>query len=672
MYDQLAMGTQDLSIKEASSPSQDGNGAEVSPHFYPFGTAADIPKPGRQNAIDAAVHALEGFGVPTHVATAIAWTVCDPRDIVKKIKFPNTTRVSDATLIVIDTFVWTWQVAAYLANPRANTTRPYPVSGGGNSLLPAPFAEVGVDYAELIIAAESATQVLNTMEHNSSAVLSENRYTDEIGDEGIRAQLQLVPLTVNHDDGTPSVTMLTSIDGSSRVSSAQKNLNAAPGESIYPNAVSPEMAANQGRELLERCLRDPKANLAMLRSMTAPAQIVIGIKHDPGASPDADLTSAVRSVLGDIHISGPTPWSLRGELSVQGDSVVEALRNAECIDDTTAAWLEGTLSKDAVTEAGLSDDPTVRFATIVAMLLDSRNNQTVRAGLRAVMGTGKYVTSARINEVIGELALRSLPSVTEEEFKSMLGIITKIIPSSKALLPTEWAPTGRNAFEVLADAVATPATRDVIYALAELYIRGAFALIKERILLRGSRGGMITFRNSTIEPAAFMRSLIKTTHGQFQLAQAIDDVSMNRPVRFIDEDGDLVTRPNGRHLELSREDLYAMVPDIECIDEDVESPKDDMSGLDGLDRYNKSIKLVKQAAHDLDVLTEGMDGIIDYDGSNMAEKHGMEEDDVDMVRKAIGQADKRIVLLESYGAKARAERDARRAHQRAEDQDDEE
>lgn len=198
---------------------------------------------GARAGADAAFHALaqavhraaerlqDQFSLSRVAAEAFAGAVVDPAEIRKAADNPERLYVPGGALLGLRTRVWTRRVLPDPRNPRIGPARRHPAAVQPGSTEDARFRPVPDPVADPEDRPELHLQV-DSREHLSWAsaiakkyILKDNDWRLSIRNQGIMTEVWLSAMTLVHGDGTSSVTVPVTSEGSSRVTACHDILS---------------------------------------------------------------------------------------------------------------------------------------------------------------------------------------------------------------------------------------------------------------------------------------------------------------------------------------------------------------------------------------------------------------------------------------------------------------
>jgi hypothetical protein len=163
------------------------------------------------------------FNMSEDAALAFALAAVDPSTVRRVVETPERLPVPGGVILAVRAEVWARCIIPDPRNPRIGPARRHPASnlvGRDESTRFRPLAEPAA-------AAEGRpelTQRIQNLEHLAWAakqahdyVIDNNDWRDSIRNQGVMTEVWLAATTFEHDDGTPSVTIPVTAEGSSRV-----------------------------------------------------------------------------------------------------------------------------------------------------------------------------------------------------------------------------------------------------------------------------------------------------------------------------------------------------------------------------------------------------------------------------------------------------------------------
>jgi hypothetical protein len=256
----------------------------------------------------------------------------------------------------------------------------------------------------------------------------------------------------------------------------------------------------------------------------------------------------VKSMVALRHVDPPKAWGEGPENESLADEVLDELYRQNLISDTKRAYFAGSSTRSEAEAAHLSPDPAVRAAQIAALFMQ-RTSEVERAIRVAVtsQSTRKKLTTRLMSELATALILRAC-----SDAPAKMDQVRRYLKYGfgKAAHAEPWSGTDRSTDQLVA-----AATEEVRQAFAnpqpggptgpssmELAVRAAYPLIVSGRLNadRGTHSGQPDRRT----PGELLDTMRQSVQGVAQLAQALRDYSANRPIRAVDENGEIKNFPD--------------------------------------------------------------------------------------------------------------------------------
>ena len=172
-------------------------------------------------------------------------------------------------------------------------------------------------------------------------ILKDNDWRLSIRNQGVMTEVWLSAVTLVHGDGTGSVTVPVTSEGSSRTRRMPRHprhpLGGRPLCPRRPRAAFDRPIAQRGGD------QRPTAEQAeALRCETIPALLLVGFEPHPGST--ATFATAVRSLVALRHVEPPKPWNEAAKMGSIADAVLEALTDQGLLRPEEELWLLGALT----------------------------------------------------------------------------------------------------------------------------------------------------------------------------------------------------------------------------------------------------------------------------------------------------------------------------------------
>jgi hypothetical protein len=595
----------------------------------------------------------ETFHLSPETATAIANAVVDPSEVRKKIGEPLEPKVEEisvpgGTLLGLRTNVWARRIIPDPRNPRILPARrhPFAVDPGTGSEdskfrpIPEPKslnAERPED-AELCVDIESPHQLTWASQQAAKYVLADNDWRTSIASQGVMEAVWLVSTTYNHADGSNPVTVLTTAEGSSRTTAVHSLLKVRTADVPYEE----QEVKLRGifRKLNDRLDAGPSGDEQIaLRCERIPALILVGFRKHPSGT--TGFATAVKSLVALRHVDPPKPWGEGPENEALADEVLDELYRQGLISATKRDYFAGSCTRSEARAAHLSDDPAVRAAQIANLFMakDAQVEQAIRIAVTS-QSTRKRITPKLANELATALILRAHadePAKTDQVRRYLKHAF------GKAAHYSSWEGTDRPT-EQLADeamkevhqAIAGPAGSEPGSASLELAVRSAYPLIVSGRLNadRGTHAGQPDRRT----PGEVLDAMRQIPQGILQLAQALKDFSASRPIRAVDE--------NGEVMQLSDGAGDRIINDFFLRDEfpPAGKAKSTRPGDTPHDHYINRVNDLSRAMEQLNAAFLAVSAVVADDGRPLVETSGVDRKLCNIWREELGRIDEELVM----------------------------
>lgn len=499
-----------------------------------------FPAVGRLAEVLANEHAL-----PEPAAGAIAVATTDAAAFRRSLQAPLPVYVPGGTLHIVPTRVWAPAVIPHVANTRISPWLNFPISGAQGRVplaRPEPHPQGASTLMLEVANAEEFVAMLAEVEHR---VEMENRLDDDIAAEGIREAITLVAMTVRHSDGEPDVTVMTAVDGSSRVAAAHRNLSIAPDTAVYRYSKSSKLLRGRiGRTLAiaERDILGDDAEVTELNSLTMPAMVIVGYTpHDE--SPGNNIARAVEARVGNIHVNPPKPWTESARVDAQLNAVLDRL---ELETDWASEWIPyyaGTLSLEAAAECGLSPHADIRAADFLMEIHNSTWTRAIHDALRAV--STRQPTYRDRAAVAAEATLRSFRNLVRGPEADSARNLLRHLYVMEEFRSKEWSVNDKRSLDDLLD----DALREVEHGATgpagrELLAYATFWLARYALVRRTTRGGDTDRTDITM----VLRRMVRTEWGVRVLHRMVKDGRRATVPRRVDAAGTLQKDARGEYL----------------------------------------------------------------------------------------------------------------------------
>jgi hypothetical protein len=497
---------------------------------------------------------IDLFNMSEEAAQALALAVVDPSAARRAAENPERLSVPGGVILAVRAEVWSRYVIPDPRNPRIGPARRHPAStlvGRSESTrlrpLPEPKA-AGDGRAELVQEVQGQEHLAWAAQQARDFVISNNDWRDSIKNQGVMTEVWLTATTFQHIDGSPSVTVPVTAEGSSRVTCVHDLLGLRSADVPYDRderkfrahvrKLNEEIAAADAPDQVE-----PHVAI-MVRCEKIPALLLVGFESHGGIA--ADFGVAVKSLVALRHVDYPRPWGEATENEALADAIIDELERRGLITPAKADWLAGALTPEEAGTAGFIGDPTIRAATIVQLFTD--HNPHIHEAVRVAItsqSTRKRTSPKLLFELATSLVLRSVP---EEDTRRRERIRRYLKESfTNELAKDQWEATFRSPEELSAAALTETESGNPGPATRELAARSAYPLVVNGQLLdRGPRDEKQPVDRR--KPGEVINRMRATPQGVYQLRQALTDVRDGRRIRMVDASGNVERNADGRDI----------------------------------------------------------------------------------------------------------------------------
>jgi hypothetical protein len=610
-------------------------------YLFPSAESSQLTLP-KMASVTKLADAFVRNGLPRHVAESVARSVSDPAAVRNRLSAVNTVRVPGATLLTVETLVFAPAVLPYPANPRAAGEWRFPAAGDESRR---PLCEIGASRGsavpELLVAADSPEHVTESLSRNAAALRSMNNYRESIALQGVLRPIVAVPLTVSHKDGTRAVTVLTAVDGSSRVTACHDLLGLEPQQPLYALGADVKRLRREVEKHTKLAGTDPTPQqLAALRALAIPATIVVGFRP---AHPRVDFATAMRSLLGLIHVDPPRPWGAEGTLDTRADSVVATLVDDGFLSEEKARWLSGMLSPKEAAAAGFPAQPDERFATIVLTLLAPDLKRAVNRGFHRLTISSTAVSQNERLAVAVELGLRPVRHrINGDLLSTARSALNKALEQEGVVVQFKkqqrqkddiWSVTQRAPDELLDAAIAELRSGSGRASRFELAILGVWWLTLQGILNRTRR-----FANDPRDANTLLRGMMSSEHGLRILHRAVVDGRAGLPVAVVGADGEVERSTSGSTRTLDEERLRAIVVTVDEVNTEIEAVIERTQQVQPpAERLRSASRRIVSQVEELRADVALLGEILDQDNKPIVDRYGIEPELVDQMKTHLEQ-----------------------------------
>lgn len=596
----------------------------------------------------------DAFHLSASAATATANAVVNPSSVRRSIGEPSDPEVEHiavpgGTLSGIRTSVWARRIFPDPRNPRTLPSRKHPFavdpgSAGEESKfrpIPEPRSPNPADptAAELVVEIESRHHLNWASQHAAAYVLAENDWRPSIASQGVMEAVWLVPTTYQPQDGSDAVTVLCTVEGSSRVTAVHKLLEVRSADVPYDSS---ESALRANIKKLNSSLESGPTGTdsVALRCERVPALILVGFQPHPSGT--TGFPTAVKSFVALRHVDYPRPWGEGPENESLADEVLDEMYRRELISATERDYYAGSCTRTEAAAAKLSSDPVVRAANIVRLLTnpDPQFAEAIRIAVTS-QSTRKRITTKLANDLSTALILRAIaddPAKTDQIRRYLRHAF------GKSVHRRDWASTARNTSQLshdalieLESAIAEGKSDDPGPASAELAVRAAYALVVSG-RLNADRGTANNEQPDRRTPGEVLDTMRQSPQGIHQLAQALVDFADGKSLRAVDVEGAVKLLNDGSGEQMIN-DIY--------LRSEFPPPGKARSHRPGdtpIDRYENALSNFAQATDALDAAFGTLRGVMGDDGRCLVDARGVDPRSCSAWREKLSSVDEELVI----------------------------
>ncbi len=624
------------------------------------------PSRARANARQNLATALtDRFGHSAASATAIARAVVDPSRVRQQLGATINERVPGGTLHMVHTEVWPAAICPSPINPRAAGDRVYPAGASVDRRVARPRRPLVVAGSDmkgapsLHLKVEDPDHFVSSLQASMDVLMSTaEQLILDLPEQGVMRPVTVVALRVEHDDRSPTVTLPTTPDGSSRTTivwdrwgleSAAEAYNVVDDRRLGQKIAKVEQLASKDATLLTDDER------VLLRLSTVPAEIIVGFTADPGS--DLTFARAVESWVADIHVDPPRPWGMSADLDTKATAILESFAAQTSWSDEYIDYLGGYLTPTEAKAAGFGATADVRALEILVQLGDDTRKTILNDGLRR-LGARRPRRPDRLEPLV-ELMLRPLRgSATPAEIGIARTTLLNLRDMAEWNRPG-WTPSGKE----LEDLVRA-AKRELSAALKkkegyedtptpgplalELGFMGAFWLARHGGLRRQTRGAI---EGDDREPAHLFREMMTTEYGLTLLKHIIKEGRAGHQPQAVDASGKVAKDSTGAVIPITTPWIKSAFPRSRT-----RPPKPDAPD------YARAVKNVRAQVNEVESAVKHLMGLRGASGGSVARSLGLKPSVVDELKRKLGWAsDQFTILADAWTARHADDEDAEEA-----------
>lgn len=590
---------------------------------------------------------LKCFGFTDEAAKCIADAAVDPaaaRKFIGEPEDPNfeIRRTPIGIVKGIPIEVYATRVMPDPRNPRTSPEKKhaFAISPGTGELahryppIADPHSSDSPGAPELLASIQSRDHLSNAHSMAADYIRRNNDWEDSIRSQGVMEPIWLAATTYRHDDGSPDVVALTTVDGSSRLTAVHAILRDKEANFLklksadvpYRGEDDAKFRADSRRMtdwLDNDGLTDSQA--AVLRNLVVPAFIIVGYESERNGT---TFHTAVKSLVALRHVDPPTPWGTGPEHESLADEVLDQFQVDGLITTDEASYLRGSLTRERSQKVNLSPDPAIRAARIFDVFLsrDDAFQNAIRTAVTA-QSTRKQTSPKLMKELAAVLVLRGVdlpPREAEQKRKYLI----KAIPAAaerRGKDPVDWHATGKSHEQLMLEALdevseSQNAGKEVSSpASVELAIRSALPLIANNAL-SGIRGFNRSENSDERAPALVIDAMRQTKRGVRQLGEVLREYAEGiKNFRAVDAAGnDIVGHQPGEPVYIGDAFLREEYPDPGKV------PMPKASGDQPRDIYAQRIHDLQTSIERLDVARGQVKACHEHNGTLLSELIGVD------------------------------------------------
>jgi hypothetical protein len=534
-------------------------------------------------------------------------------------------------------------------NPRTLPSRKHPfavepgASGEDSKFRPVPEPRsrdgANPETAELTVDIESSHHLTWASQQAASYVLAENDWRSSIASQGVMEAVWLVATTYQHADGSGPVTVLTTAEGSSRITASHALLGVRSADVPYDNNESKLRTHIKNLNAAHDSGATGEQQIA-LRCEQVPALVLVGFRQH--RSGNTAFPTAVKSLVALRHVDPPKPWGEGPENESLADEVLDEMYRRDLISSADRAYYAGSCTRAEAKAAHLSDDPAVRAARIVRLFTkdDDRIAEAIRVAVTS-QSTRKRITPKLCNELATALILRATsenPAKADQVRRCLRHSFGKDVHREG------WDSTDRTTDLIVAEAlkevrlsIADETIKEPGPASLELAVRAAYPLVVSRRLTADRNFGDTQADRRT--PGDVLDAMRRTTYGVFQLAQALQDFgSDGQQIRAVDENGQVKRLSDGSGDQMVNDAyLRSQFPPLG-------KARAVRPGDTPVDLYLNAISAFSQAVERIEETFTAIGSVAGDDGRPLVETRGVDSRECSAWRDVLSKIDEELIF----------------------------
>lgn len=628
---------------------------------YYGGSIRELHAPANERTLVRLQDRLKGdLGLSIDAAASVARAVNDPGSIRRQIGATASgdspgviaLRVPDGELRVIHAEVNALAVAAWPVNPRQASRLRYPVEeqpgqSEATRFLPLTSIASETDHDELLLDVDSHEHAVWAYDRMTEYLKELNDLAPRIAKESVISPIVLAPTRITAENGESAVTILTSVDGSSRVTAAQRILGVSGQDVLYRFPTDRRLLNDRiarVRQVYGRSETEvTDEEVARARVLSLPAFIIVGFEPEDPLS--GSFATAIRGYVGLTHVDPPKPWDEAGTLDTYADSVLDTLLEHGKISDAEFDYFAGMIPVSELKDRGLDPYLDTRAAKLVQLVTRPRDPVYKLTGqaIRRVSQKGQARQRIRL-DVFCELVLRSMRASRLGE-GSVTGVRSALqrTYSMPELVSKEWRTTKSSPEELRDAALEEIAADGPGRSARELAVRGAYWLVGYGVLAREPAGQRAKELGDNRAPSTLLRILHSSEQGLHILCQAILDGRDGASPRIVDDEGVIQRDASGNNDAVMTAEWLRRVFPPDTIEND-ESDEEEVSIDSPTVALNQRRSAVMSATNRLQTAVAEVGSILGPANEPLVDQEGFPSRQVADIRTQLREIDDQLMV----------------------------
>lgn len=509
------------------------------------------------------------FGLGDRVANAIARMVVDPTAVRNQLDYPMLKRFPGGVAKFIVADVFSPALCASPINPRETECRTFPIGAEAGEKPAPPFAAKPDPSGQpvLCLTAESRKHVELTLQRSADFLKhTSGNLKDSIEMDGVLEPVTVFMAEINHRDREPSLVVPIPVDGSTRITFCHELTGFDPVEVVYR---WPAASQREWRGKLSQILavqEKPTGTVtdeqrAAHRALTLQARILVGVDTWRDSEP-VTVVTAMRAIVGGIHVGHPAEWPIGSELDEIAEAVLDQLVDDKKLTNKEREYAAGLIDPDHLESKGFQKHQDTRAAVIAKTIFDPRNKMAISAGYRGVVVNRKRLGKDDKPWIAAELIMRSFRTkLKPTDLSAVRSALQRTINLSE-WKDSAWSITDRSPDQLLNAALKEVRSKKETPGPAqlELGMLATYWLVCKRAIRRDTSSSFDQRSGGTI-----LRAMLESEHGLHVLRHAIVegrlDSDVHHPIAAVDGNGKTIEKEGGGEIEISDRWLRETFPE---------------------------------------------------------------------------------------------------------------